>query len=116
MIAKRKPFRSKSYLAFVRSLPCAMCATTQGVAAHHLIGMWHTGGMGMKAPDSMAMPLCDGPGGCHAMVHAHKHLRQMQPDWMRETLRKGLEQFSGETREQLTHALAFVEAKEGEPA
>jgi len=108
-------FRSQAYLTFVRALPCAMCGTTQGVIAHHLIGMWGMSGMGLKAPDSFVMPLCDGPGDtCHRLVHSHGHLRAMQPDWMRQTIRAGLAEFGGdqEIREALTHALVTIEARE----
>ncbi|RUR52721.1 DUF968 domain-containing protein [Vreelandella populi] len=106
-------YRSEKYLAFVRSLPCSVCGTDQGVVAHHLIGMWGMSGMGLKAPDSMTLPVCDGPGNtCHRLVHNNKALRDQQPQWLRTTLRAGIAQFTGDDDEQLTHALAFVEAKE----
>lgn len=108
-----KRWRSERYLAFVRNLPCSVCGTDHGVIAHHLIGMWGMSGMGLKAPDSMAMPLCDGPGEtCHRLVHNDKALRDQQPDWLRQTLRAGIAQFTGEAQEQLLHALGFLEAKE----
>lgn len=110
---KRKPWRSPEYLDWVRTLPCCFCGMTPS-DAHHVIGMgWGLSGMGMKAPDSYMMPLCRYH---HGEVHKHPGLQAQQPHWLRWTLRRGIEAWSGETREQLTHALAFIEAKEGEPA
>ena len=52
----KKTYRSKKYLAFVRTLPCTVpIAMCQGpVAAHHT----ETGGVGMKGPDLSCVPLC----------------------------------------------------------
>lgn len=46
--------RSPSYLAWIRTLPCAACCTDQGVQAHH----HGRGGTGIKADDLTAVPLC----------------------------------------------------------
>ena len=104
-----KRWRSEQYLAFVRSLPCCNC---QGIGRdpHHVIGLhWGLSGQGLTAPDSFAMSLCRE---CHDAVHRSPELQRMQPRWLRTTLRAGIAQFTGETREQLTHALAFLEAQE----
>ena len=69
---KQKAFRSKEYLAFVRTLPCSVCGTDQDIVAHHLIGVGGMGGMGTKAPDNYAMPLC---------ATDHHNLHQMQWQW-----------------------------------
>ena len=87
--ARRKPskaaqkdtrWRSEAYLAWVRSLPCCVCGATTGIAAHHLVGMWQVSGMGLKAPDSFAMPACDPIYGhgrdCHQQIHRLKALRR----------------------------------------
>jgi hypothetical protein len=49
-----KPNRDPLYLAWIRTLPCVVCGTTQGIEASH------TGphGLGQKSPDSSAIPLC----------------------------------------------------------
>jgi hypothetical protein len=49
-----KPTRDTRYLAWIRALPCAVCGATCGIEASH------TGphGLGQKAPDSSAIPLC----------------------------------------------------------
>lgn len=110
-----KRWRSEKYLAFVRSLPCCVCGATGGVAAHHMKGVFHLSGAGLTAPDSFAMPACDPFFGsynhCHQQIHNTKALRDQQPVFLRTTLRAGIAQFTGEAREQLTHALAFIESK-----
>ncbi len=104
-----KRWRSEPYLKWVRSQPCCACAT-YGCDAHHIIGLhWKLSGMGLIAPDSFAMSLCRA---CHSLTHQNPEMQAMQPDWLRHTLRAGIAQFTGEAREQLTHALAFIEAKE----
>jgi hypothetical protein len=49
-----KPARNPRYLAFIRTLPCAVCGTRRNIEAAH------TGprGLGQKAPDTSAIPLC----------------------------------------------------------
>jgi len=49
-----KPRRNSRYLQWVRTLPCVVCRTTRNIEAAH------TGahGLGQKAPDSTAIPLC----------------------------------------------------------
>jgi len=49
-----KPERNKSYLAFVRKLPCCICGKTWGVEAAHS----GPHGVSQKAPDTSALPLC----------------------------------------------------------
>jgi hypothetical protein len=49
-----KPDRDPKYLRWIRTLPCSVCRTTRNIEAAH------TGphGLGRKAPDSTAIPLC----------------------------------------------------------
>ncbi len=69
-------------------------------------------GAGLTAPDSYAMPACRT---CHRKIHSEPALQQMQPGWLRWTLRAALAERDADlgdgAREELTHALAFVEAK-----
>lgn len=51
---KTLTFRSKKFLAYVRTLPCCICGRTETVVAHHVEG----GGVGMKCSDALAIPLC----------------------------------------------------------
>ncbi len=96
--ARRKPqkdqrFRSERYLRFVRSLPCCCCGGPAD-SAHHVIGIWQLGGMALKAPDSFAMPVCDGPGDtCHRRIHSEAHLRWQQPIFLIDTINAGLDAF-----------------------
>tara|TARA_R110000765_G_scaffold195825_2_gene301281 strand:+ start:989 stop:1408 length:420 start_codon:yes stop_codon:yes gene_type:complete len=104
-----KRWRSEQYLAFVKSQPCCNCQGP-GLDPHHVIGLhWGLSGQGLTAPDSFAMSLCRA---CHDAVHRSPELQQMQPAWLRTTLRAGLNQFTGADAEALLHALAFLEAQE----
>lgn len=104
-----KRWRSEAYLKWVRSLPCCDCGALN-CDAHHVIGLkWGLSGMGLTAPDNYAMPLCRD---CHTWMHNCPHLQQLQPRWLKATLRAGIAQFTGADAEALLHALAFVEAKE----
>ena len=53
-LQKQKPFRSKEYLAYVRSLPCTVRGCYNKSYAHHT----KNGGMRLKGPDTFAIPLC----------------------------------------------------------
>ena len=113
MIPKQKRWRCPKYLAWVRTRPCCLCGG-QANAAHHLIGMWGMSGMGLKAPDSMAIPVCDGPGDtCHRKIHASKELQQLQPEWIEQTLRDAVIEFEGVylVYDELINSLEFVRGK-----
>jgi len=109
---KDKRFRSKKYTNWVKSRPCVFCGISP-CDAHHVIGLgWGLSGMGLKAPCSFTMPLCRYH---HDAVHRSPGLQSQQPTWLRWTIRAALaEDFDTETREELTHALAFLEAQEAE--
>jgi len=63
-LQKDKPFRSKKYLDWVKSLDCCLCGCPSD-EAHHAIGVGESG-MGTKACDSLTMPMCRG---CHTRFH-----------------------------------------------
>ena len=53
---KKKTYRNKRYLDFVRGLPCAVSGLKWGIHAHH----WRKGqdgGMGLKPSDTRCIPL-----------------------------------------------------------
>lgn len=110
-------FRSPAYLAFVRSLPCCVCGSPAN-AAHHLKGIWHASGAGLKASDALSMPICDGPGDtCHRRIHSEPHLKWQQPIFLIETINAGLDAYpSGPIHEALLEAQEFVNAKREEAA
>ena len=85
---KQKSFRSKKYLAFVRTLPCSICGTDQDVVAHHLIGVGGMGGMGTKAPDNYTLPLCVQD---HFKIHQEPELWQHQWEWIARTQARCIE-------------------------
>lgn len=65
-LLKHKTFRSKKYLAFVRSLPCVVCEGRDRVIAHHESFLNDRGGTSLKSSDSLAIPLCFD---CHQLAH-----------------------------------------------
>jgi hypothetical protein len=52
-----RPGMSAGHLAFIRRLPCCVCGREPGGEAHHLLRV-EGRGMGMKAADRWAVPLC----------------------------------------------------------
>ena len=69
-LQKRKRIKSKPYLEWVATLPCAACEIRDGtVVAPHLKGRgaYLSGGMGQKAGDWLTMPLCFK---CHSKMHS----------------------------------------------
>jgi len=60
-LQKKRRFKSAKHLAWVRTLGCsAMSISCEGpVQAHHLLRPWAgSRGMGLKADDRNAIPLC----------------------------------------------------------
>lgn len=108
---KRKSTESRwaneSYLAFVRKLPCSGCGATPGGDAHHAIGIGHFSGVGLKAPDSLTMPLCRT---CHDRLHAAPAMWPEQWGWMYATLHCAMNHWPGAARhyQQLESAAAQV--------
>ena len=84
---KQKKWRSKKYLDFVRSLPCAMCGRPAD-DPHHLIGVGGMGGTGTTAPDWTAIPLCRGD---HGMMHSNPELWPDQWEHIARTLGKAID-------------------------
>lgn len=85
---KKKTFRSRKYLDWVKKQPCVMCGAPAD-DPHHLIGVGHMGGGGMTAPDSMAMPACRLH---HDEIHRTPELWSQQWEWVARTLNKALEE------------------------
>jgi hypothetical protein len=82
MNTKHRPCRSKRYLNWVATQPCAMCGG-QGGDAHHIKGVGHLSGAGLKASDLMTMPMCRP---CHEAAHANPGVYQL--DLIQRTLDK----------------------------
>jgi hypothetical protein len=78
-------WRCDDYLRWVASLPCARCAREDTVQAHHFKGTGHMSGVGLKAPDYWAMPLCSS---CHTELHRSMTRREyaQQYEWSARTL------------------------------
>jgi len=67
-------WESETYLAWVRTLPCANCGSAYKSHAHHRIG--HGRCSTMKVDDFEAMPLCHA---CHTGLH-NDGWRDWEPD------------------------------------
>lgn len=60
-----KPFRSRAYLDWVKSLECCGCGAPAD-DPHHVINAGLGGAMGSKPSDLFTIPLCRG---CHTKLH-----------------------------------------------
>lgn len=91
----RGPARSWRYLAWIRSLPCAVCDTDRNVEAAHT---GTDGGMATKASDYSCVPLCHehhrgGPDSYHQLgrdefekrhgLNCHDLVRRLNSLWFR---------------------------------
>ena len=72
--------RDPAYLVKVRQLPCICCGMEPpGIEAAHVrmqsAAHGKRGGIGKKPADRWTIPLCGGPGGCHAEQHESGELK-----------------------------------------
>ena len=89
MFPKRKPWRSPKYLAWIREQECSNCINPNGkTQAHHLIGVGNLGGMGTKAPDWAAMPMCVR---CHGEIHYDPDMWDEQWEMIARTLGRAID-------------------------
>lgn len=85
---KRRVFRSKSYLAAVRTLPCVCCGAVGRTQAAHSNQPRFGKGARIKASDASAMSFCGplvGVPGCHA-THDQGGKRAKEDWWQFEYL------------------------------
>lgn len=85
-------WESTGYLKFVRSQPCVVTGTTEGVEAHHVIGHGYSG-MALKTHDLMAFPLSN---------EAHRALHD-----------GGWQQWERQHGSQLEHVMATINKAAG---
>lgn len=86
---KIKPVRSKKYLKWLSTLPCANCgAENDTIVPHHVIGVGN-GIMGGKAGDDEAVPLCYI---CHADIHSAGSDKSQQWEWLARTLKEAIKE------------------------
>jgi hypothetical protein len=92
-LSKSKRWENRKYLNWVATLPCANCSIVdETIVPHHAIdisaiaGRVSSKGMGMKANDWLAMPLCYT---CHSKLHGgDKVILSCQPLFIFDTLDK----------------------------
>ncbi|MCL1485144.1 MAG: putative HNHc nuclease [Marinobacter sp.] len=85
--AKRKPRAgdNRSYLDWVKTQPCVICQRPAD-DPHHIIGAGLSG-MGMTAPDLLAMPVCREH---HNEIHESPDLWARQFEWVVRTIAKAV--------------------------
>jgi len=77
----------KGYLDWVREQPCMICGSAPS-EPHHIKGVGHFSGTGMKAPDYLAMPLCRQH---HMMMHRTPGIWVTQWEYVVRTLAAALQ-------------------------
>lgn len=82
-------FKSNKYKEWVKSQPCCMCGQPGPSNPHHIKGVGGMSGVGLKAPDSMLMPLCYTD---HRRMHENSEQWPMQWRYVVETLRDAIDQ------------------------
>ncbi len=101
-------WRNADYLRWVAGRPCARCGRQGNTQAHHIRGIGHKSGVGLKAPDQWTAPLCVG---CHHEFHADPWPGAAvdQYKWIAETLAAFVDEMAdgyGSTLAAFTHWLA----------
>jgi len=87
---KRKVYRSKQRLDWVRRMSCMHCGAAPRSEAHH-VAFKGDGAMGRKVGDDRTVPLCAGPRGCHRRYHDTGTLPGLTPLITRADFRRELE-------------------------
>ena len=82
---KHKTWRSKKYLAWVKTQPCVITGEPAH-DPHHGIGL-KLGGMGTKAPDWATMPVTRIS---HTEIHNTPEMWNQQWEWIHKTLKKAI--------------------------
>ena len=85
---KRKTWRSRRYLDWVKSQPCCVCGAPAD-DPHHLTGIGKLGGMGTKAPDWAVMPVCRRH---HDELHRDPNLWPDQWEYVARTMGRAIEE------------------------
>ena len=71
------------YLAWIRQQPCWHCEAPPPSDPHHIKGLGHFSGTGLKAPDIATVPLCRR---CHTDMHNFPGLWPEQWEMVATTL------------------------------
>ena len=79
-------YRNKNYLEWVAGLKCCVCGS-HGGDAHHIKGIGHLSGAGLKAPDTFTMPMCRG---CHTLFHSGQIDKTEQWEGVARTLARSI--------------------------
>lgn len=69
---KLTTWKSKKYLAWIKTQPCAVCGDPS--EPHHIKGVGHMSGTGLKCSDLLVIPLC----------HFHHSEMHSNPDYWQD--------------------------------
>ena len=86
---EKRPGNSKLYLAWIRKQNCIRCGHPAPSEPHHIKHVGHFSGIGMKAIDLFAMPVCRN---CHQAIHNDPGYWQDQTTWVLRTIEKAVKQ------------------------
>jgi hypothetical protein len=83
--ARRREGMNAAYLDAIRQLSCCACGAPAPSDAHHLKAGTGERGMGLRATDRFAVPLCRGPEGCHTGARGVESVgSRNEADWFAE--------------------------------
>lgn len=86
-LQKTPRFASPRYLIWIRDQPCANCLAPPPSDPHHIKGIGKYSGVGLRASDSTAMPLCRT---CHSRLHGGVIPMDKQWQWLAQTASRAL--------------------------
>ncbi len=81
-------WRSRTYLDWVKTLPCVMCGAPAD-DPHHIKGVGQLSGAGLTAPDWAVVPVCRTH---HDEIHLKPDLWPLQWEWAALTLGKAIDE------------------------
>lgn len=87
-LTKKKPYRNREYLDWVKRQTCCCGCERPADDPHHAIGLGLSGA-GMTAPDQYVMPMARD---CHTKLHNTPEMWPQQWEWVAKTLAKAIEE------------------------
>jgi hypothetical protein len=87
-LLKKKRWESRSYLRWVKTLPCSVCGAPAD-DPHHMKGIMHMSGAGLTSPDYATMPMCRP---CHYKMHETPGMWDDQREYVLRTLWQAIDE------------------------
>jgi len=96
-LQKQPRWENKDYIKWVCTQDCVVCGEpgyrNNQIVPHHIKGIGHLSGAGLKAGDNWAMPMhkfCHD--GWHGDCHINQDILENQWEWVARTLAKAVEE------------------------